>query len=1042
MDVIEIFQVLGIEQTKDERAIKNAYREKLAVTNPEDNPEGFKRLRAAYEEACVYARQAEDEGTTEERDDSPAGLWVQKAAALYGNIHTRCDVKLWEELFDEDIFLSLEEEENCRLLLLRFMMEHFKFPTDIWKLLDEKMHIVADARKLREKFPADFIGYMVNKCERGEDVEFTQFEGAPDANYDLFLQYYDRCWQAVNEDSLEQAAEYIQNADDLHIFHPVIEVCRATLYEKQGKLEDALTVMKELQQRFPEDVMIGYNAGELLWKNDRKEEAAVIYECLREANKKHYMANVRLTEWYYECGRYEESKKCAEEVLSSGADDEFMDLLAKVNHELEKDMEERYRKEQDWRTGLDLCWCYLQDGRVNKGTRLAVELEKRIPEDKQAEYNGLLAKLFVEGAEYEDSITMCEIWEKSLMDKLAGDDEEEAEKDRDRIRQSHVIRMQCHRSLGYADKAHFAEAIREAESVQTGTSRDIGLLLEMAQIYMEMEEYERSVELTRKLIDDYQVYAAYATSMEVYRRQWDAQGVVQCGRQCIQIFPNYTRAYEHVAKVYLDLKHTDDLKELLAEAEKNGIKSVMLDAYRYQMEHEVPSTEELDKKIEAFRTEYLVKVENGQLAYYEKGLPVLTEYLYWYPGTYMLVERGIFHKAAKHLQEAREDFEKALAENPAQPYALNGLSFVYKFEGDYDKALICMKKAILYLGEDLTAIRYADLANLYSLLGDYQRAVAAYQQFADMAGDAGKRSVYHVRQMALCFARNHQVEDAIGLLEEAVASNLIRYDEQVNIYQIAGNVQEAKALLEKWNKELLNSKKSLRNSDYADYYNRMAWQELMYGSAAGALDYFERLIKVKAHDNSISGAMCDMIFACILCGDTERGKLYSAKLRQWMQKEKAEGRNDYHDSEKGRLQLEFLSEFYKSDIIGLEAILDSEKECQICHHCSFCVCKEMEAVRILHMLSKGEREATMARLEKNLEIQPLDEYMIAIRHVCETCEQVIPANAVRKAADEPLREAGKQDKGVTGNASIRENEGTKQGFFGKLAGLFGKNAKK
>ena len=75
---------------------------------------------------------------------------------------------------------------------------------------------------------------------------------------------------------------------------------------------------------------------------------------------------------------------------------------------------------------------------------------------------------------------------------------------------------------------------------------------------MEMEEYEKSIEVTRKLIDDYQIYAAYATSMEVYRRQWDAQGVVQCGRQCMNIFPNYVRAYEHVAKVYLDLKHTED----------------------------------------------------------------------------------------------------------------------------------------------------------------------------------------------------------------------------------------------------------------------------------------------------------------------------------------------------------------------------------------------------------------------------------------------------------------------------------------------------
>ena len=55
MEPIEVFQILEIEQTKDERALKNAYRDKLTVTNPEDDPEGFKRLRMAYEEACRYA---------------------------------------------------------------------------------------------------------------------------------------------------------------------------------------------------------------------------------------------------------------------------------------------------------------------------------------------------------------------------------------------------------------------------------------------------------------------------------------------------------------------------------------------------------------------------------------------------------------------------------------------------------------------------------------------------------------------------------------------------------------------------------------------------------------------------------------------------------------------------------------------------------------------------------------------------------------------------------------------------------------------------
>lgn len=95
MDVLEIFHVLGIEPTKDERSIKNAYREQLTHTNPEDDPEGFKRLRAAFERANEYAKSEDTEAGNKKEviDDTPSGRWVQRAAEIYKNINTRCDVE-------------------------------------------------------------------------------------------------------------------------------------------------------------------------------------------------------------------------------------------------------------------------------------------------------------------------------------------------------------------------------------------------------------------------------------------------------------------------------------------------------------------------------------------------------------------------------------------------------------------------------------------------------------------------------------------------------------------------------------------------------------------------------------------------------------------------------------------------------------------------------------------------------------------------------------------------------------------------------------
>lgn len=58
---MSIWEILGIERTRDITQIKRAYARQLKIHHPEDDPQGYQRLREAYDEAQRIAKQPEPE---------------------------------------------------------------------------------------------------------------------------------------------------------------------------------------------------------------------------------------------------------------------------------------------------------------------------------------------------------------------------------------------------------------------------------------------------------------------------------------------------------------------------------------------------------------------------------------------------------------------------------------------------------------------------------------------------------------------------------------------------------------------------------------------------------------------------------------------------------------------------------------------------------------------------------------------------------------------------------------------------------------------
>ncbi|MCQ2539544.1 MAG: hypothetical protein MJ114_03760 [Acetatifactor sp.] len=993
----EVFQVLGIEETADERMIKNAYREKLTVTNPEDNPEGFKRLRAAYEEAMRLTKMPEEEA---EEDLTPSGLWVRKAADIYKHISQRIDPECWKRLFNEDVFQSLEEEENCTHKLLVFLMDHFKLPTDIWRLLDKEMMLRERAPKLRERFPADFIAYVMNRIEQMEDFDFDLFEGADDASYDLFLQHYENCWRACDEGNFVQAKEFYKNAIDLGITHPAIEVCHSRILINEGKKEEAIDNLKKELEKFPENITLLYNTAELLWKMGKEyhEQASVYFYKLKEMNDKHYMSNVRLTEYLYERGEYRDAKKCAEKVLSAGSDDDFIELLRKINVELELNLEKEWFREKKWESGLDLAWCYLQDGKLTEGVKIARQLETLITADKEAEWKGLISKYALERADYDTAIEYAAKWEEALHRRIAGEEEgDEKNRDIDRVRQSHMIRIQAYHHLGYKDESYFAKAIAEAESILEGKPIDIQILMEMTQVYNEMGEYEKCDEIVERLINDYQVYAAYASRLEACRRQLDAGGVVRSGSMCIRYFPDFIKSYEYIAKVYLDLERPEEMKQLLEAAKENNIQSDLLDAYVYLQDHEMRSSEELNDLVKKFREEYRRPVENGDDESYAKGCVVIDDLLRTNPESFMFVERAIFRRSGHHYQEAEDDINKALQINPANPYALNCLSFILKYEGKFDEALVAIKKAILYMDEGMSPVIYTDLADLCSLLGDYEAALEACLKYKELSGDKSRWFLNQLAETYLNLGRDKEAcdlylhfaeKDPYGTYNNCVEATMKCSNKLATMGRLAEWAEKAKVkepakggALGELMRKAMNSSSPEEDKESIRYYIQALWAELIFGKKENVSKLVYTLNSLAQEPEKSDAKLADSIYACILIGDEAQGRKLAKKLQAFLRDLNERNDKSYFNRGKGLLEHYVLADWYDLNDEHIKTLIDKEETTEICHFCTSCVCREMEGLRIAYLLRIGKREEAKARLENNLRRQPSDEFMLAIKHI-------------------------------------------------------------
>ena len=486
------WSILGIEPTKDKKAIAAAYRSRLVKVNPEDKPEEFKQLRAAYEQALALAEQPDGEAV---RDDSPVGLWLERVRELYADFPARIRPEPWRELLKDEVCVALDKRPQAEEGLLRFLMEDYYLPQPVWQLLDEAFGWCERREELYESYPRDFVDRAV--------VSGVRY--SPGLPYELFVpgrsgedcDRYRRLYHRADRASRDELGPLLDELAALSEWHPYGQALVCRLADMEGRLEEARAGCRKLAEDYPEDDTLTMDWAALCIREENWDEGERVVRRVLARNGGHWQAKRILADCLARQGRYGEAKELIYELMRAAGGDQMRlhqlnGVLQKWNEILIERGEERLGAHpEDAANARELAWSYLQNDRLDDALRAARAVDPAL--DDPYEFHNLWGKLSYARGEYEQAVEHL----RSAQDILRGlrpDGTEETDK---RIARLPAMIQLEGSALGELGRQE--EARSRYELALELAPDDPEIITQMARLCHFLKEYQRAVELLERL---------------------------------------------------------------------------------------------------------------------------------------------------------------------------------------------------------------------------------------------------------------------------------------------------------------------------------------------------------------------------------------------------------------------------------------------------------------------------------------------------------------------------------------------------------------